>query len=91
MGRRRLQRSVTVTDDDTGTDTEANPLYVVIYDPGAGFVTGGGWINVTAGSCRLTTVCEGAIGKANFGFISKYKKGPAFRRQDRVPVQGRQP
>jgi PKD repeat protein len=67
--------AVTVTDDDTGSDTESSPLYVVIYDPGAGFVTGGGWINVTAGSCKLTTVCEGAIGKANFGFVAKYKKG----------------
>jgi hypothetical protein len=67
--------AVTVTDDDTGSDTESTPLYVVIYDPGAGFVTGGGWINVTAGSCKLTAVCEGAIGKANFGFVAKYKKG----------------
>jgi hypothetical protein len=67
--------AVTVTDDDTGSDTESTPLYVVIYDPGAGFVTGGGWINVTAGSCKLTTVCEGAIGKANFGFVAKYEKG----------------
>ncbi|MEX1079579.1 MAG: hypothetical protein WED09_10770, partial [Homoserinimonas sp.] len=50
-------------------------ILVVFYDPSAGFVTGGGWINVSAGSCKLTTVCEGATGKANFGFVSKYKKG----------------
>ena len=67
--------TVTVKDDDTGSDTETFSTFIVIYDPGAGFVTGGGWINVTAGSCRLTTVCEGATGKANFGFVSKYKKG----------------
>jgi hypothetical protein len=50
-------------------------ILVVFYDASAGFVTGGGWINVDAGSCMLTTVCEGATGKANFGFVSKYKKG----------------
>ena len=66
---------MTVKDDDTGSDIETFTTFIVIYDPGAGFVTGGGWINVTAGSCKLTTVCEGATGKANFGFNSKYKKG----------------
>ncbi len=70
--------TVTVVDDDTGSDTETLGTFIVIYDPGAGFVTGGGWINVTAGSCRLTTVCEGATGKANFGFVSKYKKGASI-------------
>jgi PKD repeat protein len=67
--------TVTVTDDDTGSDTETMATFTVIFDPGAGFVTGGGWINVAAGSCQLTTVCGGATGKANFGFNSKYKKG----------------
>ncbi|HEX5149124.1 MAG TPA: hypothetical protein VFW02_08585, partial [Candidatus Limnocylindrales bacterium] len=65
---------VTATDDDTGLATSKFE-FVVVYDPSAGFVTGGGWINVAAGSCQLTTVCGGATGKANFGFNSKYKKG----------------
>ncbi len=43
--------------------------FVVIYDPNAGFVTGGGWINQPSdGFPQLS-------GKANFGFVSKYKKG----------------
>jgi hypothetical protein len=70
--------AVTITDDDTGSDTETLATFIVVFDPGAGFVTGGGWINVAAGSCRLTTVCEGAAGKANFGFVSKYKKGASI-------------
>jgi hypothetical protein len=61
---------VTVT---AGVDC-ADPVifYKPIYDPSGGFVTGGGWINSPAGaySADLTL-----IGKANFGFVSKYKKG----------------
>ena len=33
-----------VSDDDNGSAT-ATYQYIVVYDPGAGFVTGGGWIN----------------------------------------------
>ncbi|HEX5829094.1 MAG TPA: PKD domain-containing protein [Candidatus Limnocylindrales bacterium] len=66
---------VEVKDDDTGVATGTLPALVVIYDPGAGFVTGGGFVNVVAGSCKLTDVCGTATGKANFGFVSQYKKG----------------
>jgi hypothetical protein len=45
---------------------------VVIYDPNAGFVTGGGWINSPAGAYPANPTLTG---KANFGFVSKYKKG----------------
>jgi hypothetical protein len=45
---------------------------VVIFDPSAGFVTGGGWINSPAGAC---TADASLIGKATFGFVSKYEKG----------------
>ena len=45
---------------------------IVIYDPSAGFVTGGGWImspaNAYAANPSLT-------GKASFGFVSKYQRG----------------
>jgi hypothetical protein len=64
--------SLTVTDDDTGTDTEAIVGYVVVYDPSAGFVTGGGWIDSPAGAYRPDT---SLTGKATFGFVSQYKKG----------------
>jgi hypothetical protein len=42
------------------------------YDPSAGFVTGGGWIDSPVGAY---TEDPSATGKANFGFVSKYKKG----------------
>jgi hypothetical protein len=46
--------------------------YAVIYDPSGGFVTGGGWIDSPAGAYVPDPLLEG---KANFGFVSKYKKG----------------
>jgi hypothetical protein len=66
--------TVTVTDDDDGYDTEAYE-FVVIYDPEGGFVTGGGWIYSEVGWCQLDDICAGNEGKANFGFVSKYKRG----------------
>jgi hypothetical protein len=68
--------SVTITDDDTGAQKKPLDLqYIVIFDPNAGFVTGGGWINSPIGACQLTAACATQTGKANFGFVSKYKKG----------------
>jgi hypothetical protein len=64
--------TVTIADDDGGSDTETAPFLIVIYDPSAGFVTGGGWINSPAGAYREDL---SLAGKANFGFVSKYKKG----------------
>lgn len=62
---------LTVTDKDGGSDYSVSK-YVVIYDPEGGFVTGGGWINSPAGAY----VSDPALtGTANFGFVSKYKKG----------------
>ncbi|MBA3259365.1 MAG: PKD domain-containing protein, partial [Gemmatimonadales bacterium] len=40
---------LTITDDD-GSSSFAIYEYVVVYDPSAGFVTGGGWINSPAGA-----------------------------------------
>ncbi|HKY42034.1 MAG TPA: cadherin-like domain-containing protein, partial [Pyrinomonadaceae bacterium] len=68
--------TVTVTDDDTGSATRGIDLqFIVIFDPNAGFVTGGGWIMSPAGACQLNPECATLTGKANFGFVSKYKKG----------------
>ena len=61
--------------DEDGDYSESIFEYVVVYDPEGGFVTGGGWIDSPEGACRLTDACEGATGKASFGFVSKYKKG----------------
>jgi hypothetical protein len=63
--------TATVTDDDGGSDT-GTYQYVVVYDPGAGFVTGGGWITSPAGAYAAN---PSLTGKANFGFNAKYKKG----------------
>jgi hypothetical protein len=46
--------------------------YVVVYDPSAGFVTGGGWIDSPEGTYPAD---PGLLGKATFGFVSKYLKG----------------
>jgi PKD repeat protein len=62
---------LTVTDDDGGSG-QSQFQYVVVYDPSAGFVTGGGWINSPAGAYKLD---PSLFGKANFGFVAKYKKG----------------
>ena len=61
---------VTVTDDDGGSTTA--DWMVVVYDASAGFITGGGWINVAAGSYVADPTLSG---RANFGFNSQYKKG----------------
>ncbi len=63
--------TLTVTDKDGGSGN-SEFSYAVIYDPGSGFVTGGGWIDSPAGAYVAD---PGLTGKANFGFVSKYKKG----------------
>ena len=63
---------VDVTDDAGATGSAT--VMVIVYDPSAGFVTGGGWIDSAAGSY----VADSALtGRADFGFVSKYKKGAA--------------
>ena len=64
--------SMTVSDDDGGSDTETAAGYIVVYDPSSGFVTGGGWINSPAGALAAD---PSSTGKANFGFVAKYLKG----------------
>ncbi len=58
----------------SGTANQMNGMEVliVVYDPSAGFVTGGGWINSPAGAYAADLTLTG---KANFGFVSKYQKG----------------
>jgi len=56
--------------DGLGEDAESRTL--IVFDPSAGFVTGGGWITSPAGACYLATCTGSTTGKANFGFVSKY-------------------
>ena len=57
-----------------GTETISSETYryVVVYDPAAGFVTGGGWFTSPAGAYAPDLTLEG---KASFGFVAKYLKG----------------
>jgi hypothetical protein len=64
--------TVTVADQDGGSDTEQATAYIVIYDASEGFVTGGGWIDSPEGAYISD---PSLAGKASFGFVSKYKKG----------------
>lgn len=61
----------TVT-DITGASATSEFKYIVVYDPNDGFVTGGGWIDSPEGAYAADLTLTG---KANFGFVSKYKKG----------------
>jgi PKD repeat protein len=63
--------TLTVNDDD-GDSRAAVFDFIVIYDPDGGFVTGGGWIESPEGAYAPD---PDLTGKANFGFVSKYKKG----------------
>ncbi len=63
--------TLTVTDDDGGIG-QSTFQYVVVFDPSAGFVTGGGWVDSPAGAYLRDPELTG---KATFGFVSKYKKG----------------
>jgi hypothetical protein len=60
--------TVTVTDKDGGAGTNKYQ-YVVIYDPSAGFVTGGGTIQSPSGAEPAQNT---ATGKASFGVSAKY-------------------
>ena len=58
--------------DNVDEAVESTFQFVVIYDPEGGFVTGGGWIDSPEGAY---TPDPTLTGKANFGFVSKYKNG----------------
>ncbi len=58
--------------NDGTVDSVATCTLAVVYDPSAGFVTGGGWIISPAGAYMADPDLSG---KATFGFVSKYQKG----------------
>ncbi|GAP70274.1 hypothetical protein BA6E_12488, partial [Bacteroidales bacterium 6E] len=55
-----------------GSGCATSIAYIPVYDDSGSFVTGGGWIMSPAGAL---TADPTVVGKANFGFVSKYKKG----------------
>jgi uncharacterized membrane protein len=67
---------LTVTDQNGAVGTATTPggpeAVLVVYDPSAGFVAGGGWIDSPAGAYPASPALAG---KASFGFVSKYARG----------------
>ncbi|MGD6851721.1 MAG: post-COAP-1 domain-containing protein [Candidatus Bathyarchaeia archaeon] len=64
--------TLVISDNNGGSSEISVQEYTVIYDPEAGFVTGGGWINSPQGAYLVDPSLSG---RANFGFVSKYEKG----------------
>ena len=65
--------TVTVRDNNNGAATATAGSYIVVYDPSAGFVTGGGWISSPSGAYTPTNNADpDYVGKANFGIVAKY-------------------
>ena len=63
---------VVVGRDSDGADSLSVSVMVVVYDPSAGFITGGGTIASPPGAY---TADPTLVGQANFGFESRYQKG----------------
>jgi hypothetical protein len=65
--------SVTLTVTENGGASGQSVFnYVVVYNPSAGFTTGGGWITSPAGAYAAN---PSLTGQANFGLNAKYKSG----------------
>jgi hypothetical protein len=64
-----------LTVNDGSLDSAPACTMAVVYDPSAGFVTGGGWFDSPAGAYKAD---ETLAGKATFGFVSKYQKGASI-------------
>ncbi|PRY15564.1 putative secreted protein (Por secretion system target) [Pontibacter ummariensis] len=63
---------------EAGTGCSESIAYLPVYDPNGGFVTGGGWIISPEKAIRTSAyglAGVDATGKANFGFVAKYKNG----------------
>jgi hypothetical protein len=58
---------------DVHDNTTTECVLFAVYDPSAGFVTGGGWIGYDDLSCPV--LCEGIAGRADFGFVARYQRG----------------
>jgi hypothetical protein len=54
--------------DKAGNIAQSDQRFFVVYDPTGGFATGGGWLIPDSESTQPG-------GRANFGFVAKYKNG----------------
>jgi PKD repeat protein len=61
--------------DKSGNKAEDVLQFIVVYDANAGGVNGGGWIESKAGSYVSSPSLSG---RANFGFVAKYKPGASI-------------
>lgn len=67
--------TVTATVTDRNGNEATAQLIVVVYDPAAGFTTGGGWFIPDSGSFIDGVTVTNTSAKANFGFVVKYQNG----------------
>lgn len=65
-------RDVCVRVSDASQNAATACVLLPVYDPAAGFVTGGGWITSPPGAYALS---PSSAGRAVFGFVSKYQQG----------------
>ncbi|HVE78701.1 MAG TPA: DNA/RNA non-specific endonuclease [Gemmatimonadaceae bacterium] len=77
--------TVTVNDGDGGTAVRRSAGYVVVYDPAAGFVTGGGWTDGSEGSGRGSRK-----GRAHFTVTARYGAGDAPEGMLNLRLRGEQ-
>lgn len=61
--------------DAAGNTGAAECVFLAVYDPDAGFVTGSGWIQSPPGAYVPDPLLTG---KARFVFVSKYQKGQSL-------------
>ena len=62
--------------DAAGNTSVPQCVLVAVYDPAAGFVTGGGWIVSPPGAYTPDNPGDlDVTGRASFAFVSRYKKG----------------
>ena len=68
--------TVTATITHSRAPDEVVTALAVVYDPAEGFVTGGGWFDSPLNSFTPDDASDEEVGGvAEFGFVSKYKKG----------------
>ncbi|MFZ6003277.1 MAG: hypothetical protein ACOYXM_05020, partial [Actinomycetota bacterium] len=80
--------TVTTQVTDSTGGVQVTEHVVVVFDPSAGFVTGGGWFESPAGAVVAQPTVSGP---AKFGFVSQYKKGasvPAGSTQFQLQAAG---